>query len=101
MFERLRRKLDLRLVGIVLRFNSKTEPRVLNYGGFLREGKAEVQVWLTDKSELARTKLRELGFETVLDHNGSNLIIGRISMDKLEQLTEFEFVRYVSPQLSK
>jgi hypothetical protein len=100
-YERLRRKLNATLFGIVYYIKVKKEPRVINYGSFLREGRAEVQVWVTDKSELARAKLRELGFETVLDQDGTNLIIGRISMEKLEQLAELEFVRYVSPQTSR
>ena len=100
-FELLRRKLNIHILGIVYRLKRKMEPRVLNYGDFLRDGKADVQVWLTDKSELTKAKLRELGFETVLDHNSSNLIIGRISMDKLEQLAQLEFVRYVSSQTSR
>jgi Ca-activated chloride channel family protein len=98
--ERLRRKLDVRLIALVLQIKRK-DPRAVNYGNFLRDGKAELQVWLNDKSDLAKAKLRELGFEIVLDHASSNLIIGRIPVDKVEQLAELEFVRYVSPQTSK
>ena len=39
--------------------------------GFIRNGKAEVQVWLTEKSEAALAKLKELGFEVVLDAKNS------------------------------
>jgi len=65
---------------------------------FVHDGKAEVQVWLTDKSPEALAKLKEVGFEVVLDQKNSKLIIGRIDVEKLEQLTDLKFVRYVSPQ---
>jgi hypothetical protein len=47
------------------------------------------------------TKLKELGFEVVLDVKTSNLIIGRLAIDKLEQLADQEFVKYISPQVTK
>ena len=77
------------------------QPPIVNYGGFVRDRTAEVQLWLTDKSELAKAKLKELGFEVVVDHAGSNLMIGRIPINKLDQLAELEFIRYVSPQISR
>jgi hypothetical protein len=58
-------------------------------------------VWLTAKSDAARIKLKELGFEVVLDSSTSTLMIGRLPMEKLELLAELEFVRYVSPQISR
>ncbi|HEX5966318.1 MAG TPA: VWA domain-containing protein, partial [Pyrinomonadaceae bacterium] len=98
---RLHTKLQPLLLAIVLRIQQKQQPEIANYGGFVRDRKAEVQLWLTDKSELTKAKLRELGFEVVLDHAGSNLMIGRIPIDKLELLADLESVRYVSPQLSR
>ena len=97
-FDRLRTKLQPSVLLIVLRIMRKEPPQ---YVSFVRDGKAEVQVWLTDKSELAKAKLKQLGFETVLDHASSNVMIGRIPIDKLELLPELEFVRYVSPQISR
>lgn len=99
--ERLRAKLQPTLLAVVLRLAQTRQPGVVNYGGFIRDGKAELQLWLTDKSELTKAKLKELGFEVVLDHANSNLIIGRIPIDKLALLPELEFVRYVSPQISR
>ena len=68
---------------------------------FVRNDKAELQVWLTDKSDEAYAKLKELGFEMMLDAKSSKLIIGRISIDKLEALASLSFVRYVAPQTTK
>ena len=70
-------------------------------GGFVRNGKAEVKVWLTEKSDDVIARLKELGFEVVLDARSSKLVIGRISIDKLEKLAEQDFVRYISPQVTK
>ena len=65
---------------------------------FVRNGKAEVQVWLIDKSPETINKLKELGFEVVLDPKSAKLIIGRIPIEKLEALAQLKFVRYVSPR---
>jgi Ca-activated chloride channel family protein len=70
-------------------------------GSFIHDGKAEVQVWLTEKSEEAMAKLKELGFEVILDPKSSKLVIGRVAIEKLEALADLSFVRYVSPQVSK
>lgn len=68
---------------------------------FIRAGKAEVQIWLTDKSDDTLAKLKELGFEVMLDPKTSKVIIGRIPIEKLEGLVALKFVRYVAPQAFK
>ncbi len=67
---------------------------------FIHDGKAEIQIWLTDKSEETLAKLKELGFEVVLDPKTATLIIGRLPIERLEALAELKFVRYVAPQVS-
>jgi len=66
---------------------------------FIRNGKAEVQIWLTEKSDETLAKLKELGFEVVLDPRSSRMVIGRLSIEKLAALSELKFVRYVAPQM--
>ncbi len=66
---------------------------------FIRNGKAEVQIWLTDKSAESIAKLKELGFEVVLDPKTAKLVIGRLPIEKLAALAELKFVRYVGPQM--
>ena len=44
----------------------KKRLRALMRRGFIRDGKAEVQVWLTEKSDEALAQLKELGFEVCL-----------------------------------
>jgi Ca-activated chloride channel family protein len=65
---------------------------------FVRDGKAEIQIWLNDKSDETMAKLKELGFEIVLDPKSAKLVIGRLPVDKLAALSELKFVRYVAPQ---
>ncbi|HEV8587777.1 MAG TPA: hypothetical protein VGQ72_02800, partial [Pyrinomonadaceae bacterium] len=67
---------------------------------FIRNGKAELQIWLTDKSEETMAKLKEIGFEVVLDPKSAKLVIGRLPIEKLAALAELKFVRYVAPQMS-
>lgn len=67
---------------------------------FIHNGKAEIQIWLTDKSDETMAKLKELGFEVVLDPKTAKLVIGRLSIDKLAALAELKSVRYVAPQIS-
>jgi Ca-activated chloride channel family protein len=96
---RIEAKFQRALRELISRVKQKSEPQ--NYPSFVRDGKAEVKLWLTDKSDAAKAKLKELGFEIVLDHAGSNLLIGRIPLDKLELLADLDFVRYVSAQTSR
>jgi hypothetical protein len=67
---------------------------------FIHNGKAEIQIWLTDKSAEALAKLKELGFEVVLDPKTAKMVVGRLPIEKLAALAELKFVRYVSPQTS-
>ena len=55
------------------KMNGFTDEQLLD----IRNGKAEVQVWLTEKSEANLAKLKELGFEVILDAKSPRLIVGR------------------------
>ncbi len=66
---------------------------------YVRNGKAEIQVWLTDTSPAAIEKLKQLGFEIVLQPKTAKMIIGRLPVAKLKALSELSFVRYVAPQV--
>jgi len=99
--EAVGRKLNHSVLVVVERLRKKESLTGSEGAGFIRDGKAEVQVWLTEKSDANLAKLKELGLEVILDAKGPRLIIGRISIDKLEALAELTFVSYVSPQVSK
>ncbi len=61
--EQIRAKLDARLLEVIRRAarNERVET------AFVRAGRAEVQVFLTEKTEAVRAQLRELGFEMIAD----------------------------------
>ena len=65
---------------------------------FVRDGKAELRIWLTEKSPAVMSQLKELGFELILDAPSSNLVVGRLPVEKLTPLADIQAVRYVAPQ---
>ena len=99
--DQLRLKIHPSVFAVVRRLQDKQFIPGPDEGSFIHDGKAEVQVWLTEKSEEAMKKLKELGFEVILDPKSSKLVIGRVTIEKLEALADLSFVRYVSPQVNK
>ncbi len=93
-------KLAPALVALIDRLKDPKAQPGADEAGFVREGRAEIQVWLTDKSEEAIAQLKQLGFEVVLDPKTAKLVIGRLPVEKLEALAALTFVRYVAPQKS-
>jgi hypothetical protein len=65
---------------------------------FVREGKAELRIRLGEKSPAVLARLKELGFELILDVQSSRLVVGRLPVEKLRALADVEAVLYVSPQ---
>lgn len=90
-------KLHPSVAVVVERLKNKQAKPAADEAEFVRAGKAEIQVWLTDKSDAALEQLRKLGFEVVLNPQSSKLVIGRLPIEKLEALAGLEIVRYVSP----
>lgn len=94
----LQQKLHRSVLAVVQKLQKKETLSSTGEFTFIRDGKAEVQVWLTEKTEQALTRLKELGFDVVLDAKNSKVIIGRLPVEKLEALAKLEVVKYVSPQ---
>jgi len=94
-------KLHPSILAVIERLNSKEEKAGVDEVRFIRNGKAELQVWLTEKSTETLAKLKELGFEVVLDPKTAKLVIGRLSIENLEKLAGLKFVRYVAPQIAR
>jgi Ca-activated chloride channel homolog len=90
-------KLHPSLYAVVERQN-KQSPAAAEESRFVRDGKAQVQVWFSEKSLENLAKLKELGFEIVLEPKSAKMVIGRLPIEKLQQLAELSFVRYVAPQ---
>jgi Ca-activated chloride channel homolog len=66
---------------------------------FVRDGKAEIQLWLMDASAAALAEIKKLGFEIILEPKSSQMVIGRIPIANLEALAKLSSVRYISPSM--
>ena len=97
----LQSKLHPSLLAVVDRLKDPKQAAGADEAKFIRDGKAEVQIWLTEKSDATLAKLKALGFEVVLDPKSAKLVIGRLSIEKLAALAEIAEVRYVAPQMMK
>jgi len=93
-------KLDPSILALVDRLKQQTAAAP-GEAKFVRDGKADVQIWLNEKSAESLAQLKELGFEILFDSKSSKLVIGRLPIDKLEALAGLAAVRYVTPQASR
>ena len=91
-------KLHPSIAALVERLKNKQSQLSADEARFVRDGRAEVQVWLTTKSTEVIAQLKRLGFEVTLDPKSSKMIIGRLPIDKLAALAELAVVKYISPQ---
>jgi Ca-activated chloride channel homolog len=96
--QQLRAKLHPAVAAVIEGLNNKDAKPGAEELKFTRDGKAEIQVWLFDKSAETINQLKRLGFETMLDPQSSKLIIGRLPVEKLAALVELPAVRYIAPQ---
>jgi Ca-activated chloride channel homolog len=90
-------KADQLIVALIDRLKQPDSKAAPEESRFVTNGKAELQIWLTEKSEITIAQLKALGLEVMFDSKASMLVIGRIPIDKLEALIELKFVRYVAP----
>ena len=93
-------KLHPSIINVIERLVKKNSQPGADESKFICDGKAEVQIWLTDKTPEAMAQLKQLGFEVVLDPKTGKVVIGRLPIDKLSKLAGLKFVRYVAPQLN-
>ena len=99
-FQAALQKLQPRVAAVVTRLKDSNSSPSADESKFVRNGKAEIQVWLSDKSDETMAKLKELGFEIILNPKTAKMVIGRLPIEKLAALAELESVRYVAPQTS-
>jgi Ca-activated chloride channel family protein len=92
-------KLHRSLAAVLNRLKEKNQTPSPDEISFVKNGKAEVQVWLTDTTDETLAQLEKLGFEMVLKPKPGKLVIGRMPIDKLAALTELKAVRYIVPQI--
>jgi TonB family protein len=96
--QQLRAKMHPAIIAVIERLKNQDAKPGAEELKFTRDGKAEIQVWLMDKSAETIEQLKKLGFETILDPQSSKLIIGRLLIEKLAALSELPAVRYIAPQ---
>jgi Ca-activated chloride channel family protein len=96
--QQLLSKLHPTIAALVERLSKKGAQPSAEEAKFVRDGKAEVQVWFTNKSPETIAELKKLGFEVVLDPTTSKMLIGRIAIEKLAALAEIKGVLYIAPQ---
>ncbi len=96
----LRPKVHPSILAVIDRLKDPKAAAATAEAKFIRNGKAEVQIWLTEKSDETMAKLKELGFEVVLDPKTARMVIGRLPIEKLAALAELKSVRYVAPQMT-
>lgn len=89
-------KLQPSLAAIVERLRTKQGTPNADEARFIRDGKADIQVFLTGKTPEILAQLKALGFEITLDPQASKFVIGRITLDKLNALAELKFVRFIA-----
>jgi Ca-activated chloride channel family protein len=94
-------KLNPSIASVIERLKNKNSQPGADEARFVRDGKAEIQVWLADKNPETLAQLKALGFEVVLDPKTAKMIIGRVPIEKLAALAEIKAVRYIAPMTSK
>lgn len=65
---------------------------------FVKNGKALIQIQLSDTSAETMSKLKDAGFE-ISANNSKNLIFGEIAVEKIVDLVEIKQVKYILPKV--
>ncbi|HXF40914.1 MAG TPA: VIT domain-containing protein [Blastocatellia bacterium] len=94
-------KLNPSIASVIERLKNTNSKPSADEARFVRDGKAEIQVWLADKNLETLAQLKELGFEVVLDPKTAKMIIGRVPIERLAALAELKAVRYIAPMTNK
>jgi hypothetical protein len=97
--QELRSRLHPALAAIVERIEKRSPNPTPEERRFVKNGKAEVQIWLADTSPQTIAALKRLGFELVLAPKTAKMVIGRLPIEKLAELAKLDAVRYVAPAL--
>ena len=89
-------KLHPDLVALLARFAKNAAPAPAE-AAFVKNGKASVQLWLSDASPATMAQLAKLGFEVIARPKSASSLIGRIAVSRLGELKEMAAVRYMAP----
>jgi Ca-activated chloride channel family protein len=72
-------------------------PPQSNQAEFVKDGQVQIQVWLSDASSETLAQLKQSGFELLHHPKKGKLVIGQITIEKLEDLARLQAVRYITP----
>lgn len=97
----LKAKLHPLLLAVVERLKKPDSTPGEEESRFVRDGKAEVYIWLTEKTPEVLAQLKQLGFELLLDPELGKVVVGRAPVEQLAALAELNAVRYVRPQVNQ
>lgn len=86
------------ILAVIERLQKKQSQPTAAESSFVRQGKAEIQIWLLEKTPAYMAELKRLGFEVIVETANSKLVIGKLPIEKLGLLKELKFVRFVAPQ---
>ena len=91
-------KLHPTIFALVERLKDAKAQLAQEEANFVKNGKAEIRVWLADKTPAAIEELKAAGFEVVIDPTTTKFVIGRIIIEKLAALAELKSVTFIAPQ---
>ncbi len=89
-------KFHPQVAAVVERLKNHSQPSA-DEAKFVKSGKAELQVYLANTSAETLAELKKLGFEVITEAKGAKLVVGRISVDKLDELAKLSAVVYIAP----
>jgi hypothetical protein len=99
--QQLESKFHSSVLAVVQRVKTKNPIPAPEEATFVTGGKAELQIWMTDKNDEALAALKELGVEVIADPKTSRLLIARVAVEKLEALGQSKWVKYVAPSTKR
>jgi hypothetical protein len=94
---RMLSKLHPSLIALINRLKKGSSTPTPDEAKFVRNGKAEIQLFLADKSPETMAQLKGLGFEILLEPKTGKILMGRLPIEKLSALADLKAIRYISP----
>jgi hypothetical protein len=98
--QKIRSRLDPAIFALIQRLKNKTQPSA-SEAKLVRDNRVELQIWLSDKSEKSKALLKQAGFEILFDPGNPNFLMGRISIDKLEEFANLSLITYIAPAITR
>ena len=83
---------------LVERLKNKQTTQAADEAKFVKNGKAEIIVRVKELKPETVVELKKLGFEVLTEMTSANAVVGRIAIEKITALAEFDQVTFVSPQ---